>query len=84
MCISLFSFPRLFPFYVQYLFDAVRNQNFKQKIFTIINQKKIKSSTNVSCEHSVNFDQWEISSKNYKPIRASLSLVNKFTKNNCR
>ena len=57
MCISLFSFPRLFPFYVQYLFDAVRNQNFKQKIFTIINQKKIKSSTNVSCEHPLNFDQ---------------------------
>ena len=79
MCISLFSFPRLFPFYVQYLLDAVNNQNFKQKIFPIINQKKIKSSTNVSCEHPLNFDQWETSSKNYKPIRVSLSLVNKFT-----
>ena len=57
MYISLFSFPRLFPFYVQYLFDAVRNQNFKQKIFAIINQKKIKSSANVSCEHPLDFDQ---------------------------
>lgn len=56
MYISMFSFPRLFRL-LQYLFDAVRNQNFKQKIFTIINQKKIKSSTNVSCEHPLNFDQ---------------------------
>ena len=38
----------------------------------------------MSCKHALNFDQQKICSKNYKPMRAWLWLVYKFTDNYCR
>ena len=45
------------------------------KIISKLQEKKM------SCEHALNFDQWKIFSKNYKPMRVRLWLVYKFTEN---
>ena len=38
----------------------------------------------MSCERSLNFDQWKNFFENYKPMRVWLWLVYKFTENYCR
>ena len=38
----------------------------------------------MSCERTLNFDQWKTFSENYKPMKVWLWLVYKFTENYCR
>ena len=53
--------------------------NFKPKISTTANQKKIKSSLK-----DFSFDQQKTFCENYKPIRVGLSLFYKNAKSHCR
>ena len=49
----------------------------------LIKRRSKVQEKNVSCEHTLNFDQWKTFSENYKQIRVRLWLVYKFTMNNC-
>ena len=52
-------------------------------LLELIKRKSKVQGKNMSCERVLNFSQWKTFSENYKPIRVSLWLVYKFTKNNC-
>ena len=70
---SLFLFHGWFP--LEFIFtDTIFL--WRVKISTWVNQEK-----NMSCKHSLNFDQWKTLSKNYRPMRVWLWFVYKFTKN---
>ena len=56
------------------------NSNTKYALELIKRRSKVQE-TNMSCEHALNFNQWKTFSKNYKPMRAWLRLVDKFTEN---
>ena len=62
-----------------------KKSNFNESIFNRVNQKKIKSSLKkyMSCEWTLNLDQWKAFAKDFKPIRVWLWLVYNTTKNNC-
>ena len=52
-------------------------------LLELIKRKSNVQEKNMSCERIFNFYQWKTFSENYNPIRVSLRLVYKFTKNNC-
>ena len=52
---------------------------------TRVDYKKIKISLkSMSCERTLNHDQWKLFVKNYEPIVAGLWCVYKITETNCR
>ena len=84
--ISLFVFCGICSLHKSiYFYDVVR-KNFKQKISTRVNQKKIKSTSedeNTSSGNTLNSDHWKTFLENCKPIRVWLWLVHKIVGNNC-
>ena len=50
-------------------------------LLELIKRTSKVQAKNMSCEHTLNFDQWKTFFENYKPIRVWLWLVYKFTEN---
>ena len=53
--------------YIQYLLDVMRN-----KLPKLIKRRSRVQEKNMSCEFTLNFDQWKTFSKNYQPMRVWL------------
>ena len=51
-------------YYIQYLFDVMRN-----KLPELIKRRSKVQEKNMSCERTLNFDQWKTFSENYRPMR---------------
>ena len=67
--------------HIQCFFGVVKSK----RRFKTSNKRRSKfQKRNMSCELALNFDQWKTFSKNYKPIRVWLWLLNKFSQNYCR
>ena len=55
--------------YIQYFFDVVRNELQTKYPIKLIKRKSKTQEKNMSCEHTLNFDQRKTFSGNYKPMR---------------
>ena len=51
------------------------------KYLELIKRRSKVQEKNMSCERTLNFDQWKTFSENYKPMKVWLWLVYKFTEN---
>ena len=59
-------------------------QCFYDVLLELIKRRSKVQEKKVSSERALNFDQWKTFLENYKPIRISLWLLYKYTKNNYR
>ena len=53
-------------------------------LLELIKRRSKVQEKNMSCERTLNFDQWKIFSENHEPMQVWLWLAYKFTENNCR
>ena len=81
MCIFIYLFLDWFPLEFVFVYSIPLMYKYLQE-FT--KRRSKVPEKNMSCEHVLNCNQWNIFSENYKPIRVWFWFVYKFIKNNCR